>query len=90
MIRVKLIEAIRESGLSQTQIAKKINIKQQAVSQYINGETMPALDTFANLCKILDLDANYILCLDDPENGSKTITVTESFNNNSGNINFKP
>ena len=25
---------------------------------------MPALDTLANLCKILDVDANFILCQD--------------------------
>ena len=25
-------------------------------------QKMPALDTLANLCKILDIDANYILC----------------------------
>lgn len=24
---------------------------------------MPALDTFANLCEVLDLDANEILCI---------------------------
>lgn len=26
---------------------------------------MPALDTFANLCAVLDLDANDILCVEE-------------------------
>ena len=62
-IRIKLINEIKESGLSQSEIARRLNIKQQAVSQYITGQTMPALDTFANLCKILDVSADEILGL---------------------------
>ena len=62
-IRIQLIEAIKESGLSQTEIAKKLQITQPTVSDYLHGKSMPALDTFANLCEILDLDANEILCI---------------------------
>lgn len=63
-IRQKLIEAIKQSGMTQTAIAKKMGIYQSAVQQYLSGRAMPALDTFANLCIILDLDANEILCID--------------------------
>lgn len=62
-IRDNLVVEIKESGLSQSEIARRLNIKQQAVSQYITGQTMPALDTFANLCKILDVSADEILGL---------------------------
>ncbi|MBS1306182.1 MAG: helix-turn-helix domain-containing protein [Christensenellaceae bacterium] len=62
-IRERLIEAIKQSGLSQTEIAKRLGIKQPTVGQYLSGRAMPALDTFANLCEILDLDPAYILCL---------------------------
>ena len=62
-IRNKLIEAIKQSGLTQTEIGKRLNVSQQTVSHYLKGDKMPALDTFANLCKILDLDANEILCI---------------------------
>ncbi len=62
-IRQKLIEAINESGLKKTEIAKRLNIKQPTLSQYLSGRAMPALDTFANLCEILDLDANELLCI---------------------------
>lgn len=63
MIRAKLIEAIRQSGMSQTELAKKIGISQSGIAHYIKGDKMPALDTFANLCKVLELDANDILCV---------------------------
>ena len=62
-IRTNLQEAIKQSGLTQTEIAKRLGIYQTAVSQYLLGRAMPALDTFANLCAVLDLDANDILCL---------------------------
>ena len=60
-IRKNLIEAIKLSGMTQTEIAKKLNIRQQSVGKYLQGITMPSLDTFANLCVLLDLDANEIL-----------------------------
>ncbi len=65
MIREKLTEAIRQSGMNQAKLAELLNIKQPTVSQYLSGRVMPALDTFANLCKALDLDANDILCIDE-------------------------
>ena len=64
-IRVRLQEAIRQSGMTQTELAKKLNIYQSAVGQYLSGRAMPALDTFANLCAVLDVDPAYILCLTD-------------------------
>ncbi|MBD5086575.1 MAG: helix-turn-helix transcriptional regulator [Clostridiales bacterium] len=62
-IREKIIEAIKQSGLTQTEIANRLGVKQATIGQYLSGRAMPALDTFANLCKILDLDSNEILCI---------------------------
>lgn len=63
-IQTRLKESITESGMKQTDIAKALGISQQTVSHYIKGDKMPALDTLANLLKLLDVDANYILCQD--------------------------
>lgn len=62
-IRERLQAAIKQSGQSQTALAKRLNISQQTISHYIKGDKMPALDTFANLCAVLDIDPAYILCL---------------------------
>ena len=62
-IRTELQNAIKQSGMTQTELAKALGIKQQQISCYLNVQKMPALDTFANLCRILDLDANEILCI---------------------------
>lgn len=62
-IRERLQESIRQSGMTQTEIAKKIGVCQQAIGQYLHQNKMPALNTFANLCEVLDVDPAYILCL---------------------------
>lgn len=62
-IQTRVAEAIRQSGLTQTELARRLGIGQQTVSHYVKGDKMPALDTFANLCAVLDLDANDILCV---------------------------
>jgi len=61
-IQKRIAEAIQQSGMTQTAIANALHIKQPTVGQYLSGRATPALDTLANLCKLLDLDANYILC----------------------------
>ena len=61
-IREKLIDAINNSGMKQIEIATKLGIRQSVVSDYLRGKKMPALDTFANLCNVLDVDPADILC----------------------------
>lgn len=62
-IQQRIIEVIKHSEISQTELANRLGVKQQTIACYLSGKAMPALDTFANLCKILDVDANEILCL---------------------------
>lgn len=88
-IRAKLIAAIRGSGITQKELAERIGIAQQSLAQYLTGRAMPAVDTLANLCDVLDLDANDVLCLHEYAETKKTVTVNNSFNNNHGNIDFK-
>lgn len=87
-IQKRLSEAIKQSGMTQTELGKRLGIKQQTISQYISGRAMPALDTFANLCVILDVDPADILCTNDGGSRTGSFNVSDSFNNNSGNINF--
>ena len=61
-IRKNLKDAIKQSGFTQKELAELIGVKQPQISCYIGGKKMPALDTFANLCVILDVDPADILC----------------------------
>ena len=65
LIQQKISDAIKQSGKTQTDIAKLLDIKQPTVGQYISGRAMPSLDTLAKLCAVLNLDANDILCVSD-------------------------
>lgn len=60
-IQKRLAEAIKMSGLSQTEIARRLGVSQQTISHYVKGDKMPSLDTFSNLCVILDLEPAEIL-----------------------------
>lgn len=64
-IQQRLAEEIRQSGMTQAEIAKRLGIKHQQISCYLKGQKMPALDTFANLCRILDASSDEILGLKD-------------------------
>ena len=88
-IRKKIAEAIKQSGMTQNDIATKIGVKRPQISCYLHGTKMPALDTFANLCAVLDVDPSEILCLDQFGGGGKSVKVSNSFNNNTGKIDFK-
>ena len=85
-IRLKLQEAIKHSGMTQTEIAKRLNIYQSAVQQYLSGRAMPALDTFANLCAVLDLDPVDILCLSDDSAPTRATKYSIGTINNHGKL----
>lgn len=64
-IKERLSKAIVESGMSQKEIAAKVGISQQMISYYKCRQKVPSIDNLAILCKFLDVDTNYILCIDD-------------------------
>lgn len=64
-IKIRLANEIKNSGLTTFVIAEKIGVSPEMVTQYKTTKKLPKLDTFAKLCKELDLDANYILGLTD-------------------------
>lgn len=49
--------------MSQKQIAERLRINPSTVSKYVRLDKYPAIDTFANLCEILDVSADEILGL---------------------------
>ena len=63
-IKERLNEELKTCGLSTIEIARRVGVSPEMVTQYKTTSKLPKLDTFAKLCKELDLDANYILGLD--------------------------
>lgn len=65
MIKNRLVEELKNSGLTTVEIAKRVGVSAEMITQYKTTKKLPKLDTFAKLCKELDLDANYILGIDE-------------------------
>ncbi len=63
IIKQRLVEELNNSGLTTIEIARRVGISPEMVTQYRTTSKLPKLDTFATLCKELDLDASYILGL---------------------------
>lgn len=62
-IQKRLREAIETSLLSKSEIAKRLGVDPSTISKYLHEDTFPAIDTFANLCEIIDVSADDILGL---------------------------
>ena len=62
-IQKRLREAIQYSNISQKELAAKLKINPSTVSKYMRLDKYPSLDTFANICEILDVSADEILGL---------------------------
>ena len=63
LIKLRLVEELNSCRLTTTEIAKRVGVSPEMITQYRTTKKLPKLDTFAKLCKELDLDAAYILGL---------------------------
>lgn len=50
-----------ERGLSQKQLAERIGVKKQSVSNWENGNAMPSMDKFLQLVEFFRTTPNYML-----------------------------
>lgn len=69
--RNRIIELRKENGLSQSQLAKKLNVSQSAVAKWETMRTEPTASAIIALSKIFNKSADYILGLED-EWGNKS------------------
>lgn len=61
----RLTEVLREKGISQSELAKKINMSQSIVNYYCRGRHEPPFDTLILICNVLDESADYLLGIKD-------------------------
>lgn len=63
------LRQLRESaGLTQLELAGKINLKSSAVSKYEKGNTLPTIDTLIKLANIFAVSNDYLLGVSDIPN----------------------
>lgn len=62
-ISKKIRELRKLSGLTQTQLAEKLQTTQDTVSLWELGKSYPDLESLILLCKLFDISADYLLGL---------------------------
>jgi transcriptional regulator with XRE-family HTH domain len=65
---IKLKEARKRRGISQTQLAKLLNVTQGQVSMYENGVNYLNSEQIKDVVKVLECSADYLLGLIDEDN----------------------
>ena len=58
-------EILKNSGKTQIEIANELEVSRQMISEYKTGKSVPSLEKLYELCKYLDVSADYLLGLDD-------------------------
>lgn len=57
----RIEELRREKGMSQQQLAEKLDVHQTAVSQWEKARTTPSFEAVDEMCDIFDVSAYYLL-----------------------------
>ena len=63
-IKARLSEEIKRSGMTTVELARRVGVSSEMITQYCTTKKLPRLDTFARLCQVLDVSADYILGID--------------------------
>ena len=61
----RLVMELKSSALTQKEIAEKLHIDAANITNWKKGTNIPSLEVFYQLCKILDVSADYLLGLSD-------------------------
>ena len=60
---IRLRQARKNKGLTQQQAAEKIGVPQQTWQRYESGRFDLKMSTIYNICKVLDISADWLLGL---------------------------
>lgn len=59
----RIVEALKETTLTQKEIAERCGIHPSCLTQYKKGESEPTLTTLFELCKVLGVSSDFLLGL---------------------------
>ena len=60
----QLKECLRTSNITQSELARTINMSQSVINNYCTGKREPTLDVLVLICKTLNESADYLLGID--------------------------
>ncbi len=57
----RLLSVMRKQGITQKQLADRLNTTEATLSRYVNGEREPKADMLANIATSLNTTSDYLL-----------------------------
>ena len=57
----KLIRLRKQNGLTQDELASKLNVSRQTISKWKNGDSEPELNNIKQLIEIYNIDPDYLI-----------------------------
>lgn len=61
VFRKRLREELKVNGITTKELADKVGVSAEMITQYYTTKKLPRLDTFIRICKALDVSADYLL-----------------------------
>lgn len=57
----KLVVLRKEQGLTQMEIAEKIDVSRQAISKWESGSAVPSIENLKHICELYGVSVDYLL-----------------------------
>ncbi len=88
MIKRKIAELRKEYGLSQKQLAEKLNMSRTGLASWEQGLAEPSIEALKKICVVFNISADELLEIETAEERKKVV-INNSFNNNTGKQNIR-
>lgn len=83
MLGARIAQLRTEKGMSQAELAKRLNVSRSSVLSWEKGDTYPSTENLIRLTKLLNVSADYLLdcehtdmiCLDNYSNNEQSIVL---------------
>ena len=73
MIGIRIAALRREAGMSQAQLARKLQISPSAMGMYEQGRREPSLQLLGDMAKVLGVSTDYLFTGNPPPEDSETV-----------------
>ena len=81
----KLLDAIRDANMNQSDLARRLGLTKDAVSSYVRGRCLPKDETMVAICKELGIEEDQLLPRRYDESPKNPSVKLVSVGDNSGN-----
>lgn len=56
----KIIQLMKQEGMTQKELAEKINVTEASMSRYLKDKRLPRIDVLANIAKVFNVSIEFL------------------------------